>query len=144
GPIDLVPEGRKKAERQPAEGEGKPNPPGALPEMVIDQRRHGAGDQTQTEPESVPAEEIINIVMTVLRKGAGAKKNHDADSEEAKDREKQNVSDLPAHPLVTVARRWGRVSRPSGPLAAPPSLLRLAFRGRNARRNVQLRANLQL
>jgi hypothetical protein len=83
-----VSEGRKKAKRQSAEGEGKPNPPGALPEMIIDQRRNGAGDQTQTEPEGVPAEEIINIVMTVLSKGTGTEKNHDADGEETKDSEK--------------------------------------------------------
>ena len=68
--------------------------------MVIDQRRNGAGDQTQTEPEGVPAEEIINIVMTVLGKGTGAEKNHDADGEKAKDSEKQNVSALPVHQLA--------------------------------------------
>ena len=82
--------------------------------------------------------------MTVLCKGAGAKKNHDADSEEAKDSEKQNVSALPVHWLVIIARRGARVSRPYGDIGSPPSLLRLAFRGRNLRRDVQLRANLQL
>ena len=99
-----MPEGREKAERQPDKRERKPNPPGALPEMVIDQRRDGAGDQTQPEPEGVPAEEIIDIVMAVFRKSAGAEKNHDADGEQAEDSEKQDVGALPMHE-VGFARR---------------------------------------
>ena len=50
GAIDLVPEGRKKTEGETNERKGKPNPPGAFPEMVVDQRRDRAGDETDSEP----------------------------------------------------------------------------------------------
>ena len=92
-----MPEGREKAERQPDKPERKPNPPGALPEMVIDQRRDGAGDQTQPEPEGMPLEEIIDIALAVLRESAGAEKNDDADRQQAEDSEKQDIGALPMH-----------------------------------------------
>ena len=101
GAIDLMPEGREKTKRQPDEREGKPDPPGALPEMVIDQGRGGAGGKANPEPHGVAAEEIIDVVMAVFREGAGAEKNHDADREQAEDSEKQDVGALALHRAVS-------------------------------------------
>ena len=92
-----MPEGREKTEGKANQGEREPDPPGALPEMVIDQGGDAAGNHPDPEPERVPAEEIINVVVTVSRESAGAEKDHDADGKQAEDSEKQDVGALAMH-----------------------------------------------
>ena len=86
--IDLVPEGRKKTEGEANQGTCEPDPPGPLPEMVIHQGAHAAGNHSEPEPDRVPAKEIINIVVTVFGESAGAEENDDADREQPEDGEK--------------------------------------------------------
>ncbi len=108
GAIDLVPERRQKTERQPDEREGEPDIPGALPEMVIDQGRGDAGDEPDPEPHRVPAQEIINVVVTVAREGAGAEEDDDANRQQSQDSKKQDVGALPLHRafLAVVSLVW--------------------------------------
>src|SRR5262249_967042 len=93
--IDLVPERREKTERQPNQGAREPKPPAPLPKMVIDQRARPAGDHPDPEPDGVPAEKIINVVVTVLGERARAEKDDDADRQQSKDGEKEKVGALP-------------------------------------------------
>ena len=65
--------------------------------MIIDQRRNAAGDHSDPEPNRVPPEEIINVVMTVPGEGAGTEKNDDADGQQPEEGEKENVGALTVH-----------------------------------------------
>ena len=46
--------------------------------MIIDQRGTTAAHQPDAEPDGMPAQEVIHVVVTVLGKGAGAEKDDDA------------------------------------------------------------------
>ena len=64
-----------ETERQGDEREPEPDPPGSLPEMVIDQRRGCANDETNPQPERLAFHEKIHVAVTVPREGARAKEH---------------------------------------------------------------------
>src|SRR5205085_2512785 len=78
-------------------GDTDPQPPGALPEMVIDHRRCDAKSEANSKPDRLMFEKKVRIAMTVLGKSAGAEKHHDADDEQSQHRNKQEVSAFPIH-----------------------------------------------
>jgi hypothetical protein len=74
---------RNKAKDQGDECDAKPQPPGALPKMVIHHRSQGAGNQPNSEPEPLALDKKVNVTVTVVGKGACAKKHHDTDDKQA-------------------------------------------------------------
>src|SRR5437868_5473900 len=88
---------RNETQNEHDRGDTDPQPPSALPEMVIDQRRRSAGSEPHSEPRRFVLEEKIRLVMAVLRKSAGAKKHHDADVEQSQHRNKGELIAFPIH-----------------------------------------------
>src|SRR5205807_686638 len=74
-----------------------PNPPGSLPEMVIDQRRRDADSEPDSKPDRLVFKKKIRIAVAVFRESASAEKHYDADDEEPKHRNKKEVSAFPVH-----------------------------------------------
>ena len=62
-------------------GQTEPEPPGALPEMIVDQGRESTDSQSDSEPNSLAFDEKIDVAVTIAGKSAGAEKHDDADHE---------------------------------------------------------------
>jgi hypothetical protein len=92
-----MPKRREETEGKAGNGERKPDPPGALPEMVVDQGGNAAGNHPQSKPERVSAQEIVNVVVTVSREGAGAEQDHNSNGKQTENSEKQDVRALAMH-----------------------------------------------
>ena len=101
-----------KTKRESNESQAKPDPPGSLPEMVIDQGRYRADHEADTEPNQLSLHEKIDVAMTVSRERAGAEKHDDADNEHAKNSQEQKIGALAMH-LVSWWRRHWRTKVPS-------------------------------
>ena len=89
----------------------EPNPPRALPEMVIDQRRRDANSEAHSKPERLVLEKKVGVAMAILGKSAGAEKHHDADDEQPKHRNEQEVSASPIHDITGSFSMFSRESK---------------------------------
>src|SRR5947207_9493513 len=67
-------------------GHAQPDPPGALPKMVIDQRGGDADGQTNTEPDGLAFQEKQCVAVAIAGKSARAEKHHDADDQKSQHR----------------------------------------------------------
>src|ERR1043166_4216551 len=53
GAVQAQAEMRSEAENERRQSDGKPDPPGALPEMIIDQRGERTGNKADPDPKSL-------------------------------------------------------------------------------------------
>src|SRR5262249_1100856 len=95
--INLVPKRRQKAKRQADERASKRNIQGTVRKMVIDQRGRPAGHHSDSKPDRMTAQKIVNVVVAILRKSARAEKNHDADREQPEDRQEEEIRAFAMH-----------------------------------------------
>src|SRR5262249_43694883 len=92
GAVDPHSDVRHVTQCQRGCGHADPNPPRALPEMVIDQRSRDAKHETDAEPDRLAFEEEQRVAVTIAGKSARAEKHYDADDQEAQHRNEQEVS----------------------------------------------------
>ena len=90
---------RDKAKRQHHRRNRKPNPPGALPEMVVHHRGYGADDEPHPKPRRLAFDEKINIAMRIARESARAKQHNDADHEHQQHRDEHDVGAFAMHQM---------------------------------------------
>ena len=88
---------RHKTKSEHAQRQGKPKPPGALPKMVVDERRNHAGRQSNPEPNGLPLDEKINVAVCVPGKSAGTEKHHNADDEHCEHSQKKKMCAFSVH-----------------------------------------------
>ena len=93
----------KIAKPQSNEREGKPQPPCALPNVIVNERGKNADRKTNSEPNSLPPDEKINVSMTVARKSACAKEHDNPDNKKSKHSEKKDIGALTMHGQVECA-----------------------------------------
>ena len=88
---------RNKTEREGDQGDAKPNPPSALPKMIIQQGCCRTNHQPYGQPKSLTFDKKIDIAMAVACKRARAKKHDNADDKHAKHGDKQDISAFTMH-----------------------------------------------
>ena len=86
--------------------------------MIINQRGTTAAYHPDAEPDRVPAQKIIHIVMTILGKGASAKKDDDAKGKQGKHGEEQDVGAFTMHQTFSSSRFLQTHGTPMGATAA--------------------------
>ena len=84
--VDAHSEMRDETKDQRDGGDGQPDPPSPLPEMVIDHSARDANREAYSKPKRLMFEKKVRVAMTVLRKSAGAEKHYDADDEQSEHR----------------------------------------------------------
>src|SRR5207244_8327711 len=67
--------------------DAEPNPPRALPEMVIHQRRRDANSEAHSKPERLVLEKKVGVDMAILGKSVVAEKHHDVVYDQPKHRD---------------------------------------------------------
>ena len=95
--IDAQTERRHETEDQRHDGQAKPDPPGACPEMIIGERGERADDQPNPEPHRLAFHEKVIVAMAVLRERAGAEEHDDADDQHREHGQRKDVSALTMH-----------------------------------------------
>ena len=97
GAVDPHSDVRNETKYERDRSDTQPNPPGSLPEVIINQGRSDTNDQTNSEPNRLVFEEKVRVAMAVFGKSAGAEKHHDADDEQSQHRNEQEVSAFSVH-----------------------------------------------
>src|SRR4029077_3538002 len=98
--VKAHPDVRKITKQQCDDRQRKPQPPCALPKVIISQRANDADRETNSEPNRLPSDEKIDVSMAVARKRTRAKKHDDPDNEKSQDGEKKDISALTMHNQV--------------------------------------------
>ena len=91
---------RKIAERQCDKRQREPQPPCALPKVIINHRGKDADCKPNPEPNRLPFDEKINVSMTVARKRARAKEHDNPDNEKSQHSEEKDIGALTMHGYV--------------------------------------------
>jgi len=95
--VDPEPDVGHKAKGQEDGRGGKPHPPCALPELVVDDRANHAGDDADAEPEGLAFQKVNGIAMAVLREGARAEKHHESEDDQRRHGKDQEVDAFAMH-----------------------------------------------
>ena len=86
--VDAQSKVRHEAESQGSEREKEPHPPGAIPEMVINQRGRNQNGKANPEPERLAFDKEVNVAVSIARECAGAEKHDHPDDEHRQHRQK--------------------------------------------------------
>src|ERR1700674_491129 len=95
--VDAHAEMGNETKRERDEREGKPDPPRPLPEMIIEERAHGADRESHAQPDGLALDEKINVAVAIAGERARAEKHHDPDDEHAENSQEQKVRALAMH-----------------------------------------------
>src|SRR5262249_47926378 len=97
------PDVRKIAERQRNKCNQEPEPPCALPKMVINERSQRAGDESGAKPDSLSPDKEIDIAMAIPGKRTCAEKHDDADNEQTQYRQEEDICAFTGHDQIDVS-----------------------------------------
>src|SRR5262249_47864504 len=81
-------------------GEAKPQPPSALPKVIVNERSKDADGKANSEPNGLPSDEKIDVSMTVARKSTCAKEHDNPDNKKSQHGEKKDIGTLTMHSQV--------------------------------------------
>ena len=122
---------RHETKGQSSEGEKEPQPPGVIPEMVIDQCGTDQNRDPNSKPESLAFDEKVHIAVGITCKSAGAEQHDDSDDEHGQHRQKKEICALALHydlrPMVPTADWVARAT----PVRLGPRVLVSATRRNN-------------
>ena len=93
----------KIAERQRNKCNQEPEPPCALPKVVINKSGERASHKSGPEPNRLPPDKEINIAVAVPGKRTCAEKHDDADDEQPQHREEQDIRAFTRHGQMGVS-----------------------------------------
>ena len=94
---------RKIAKQQSDQRQRKPQPPRALPKVIVNERRKDADRKANSEPNRLPPNEKIDVSVTVPRKRTRAEEHDNSDNEKSQHSEKKDIGALTMHGQVECA-----------------------------------------
>ena len=97
GTIDSHADGGDEAENKQESGSGEPDPPGALPPVIIHHGCDNANAGSDNHPKGLAFDKVEHVAAAVLCKGTGAEEHDDADGDKAKHADQQDIDGVTIH-----------------------------------------------